>query len=302
MGILEKIGMWAAANIPVVTTIVKKAADVMYKGAEYVESLVRGRKILEDIDIKTEKEKPGSNKKPVSRPSIIDDDYDASEDNVVSELIRSIDESKNKLLKVETDNISEHKKIQLQIDVMELIVSAQTVERFTNNINLHAANLQIHLQTIQNTAGLMDDVNRQRRAVKALMQTVNHLINVVGKSGDVKPIAGLDVDMKTENISIKGAYDAYENTKNLLINEISSFSNALDDQLGRVENVRVSARKNPQIMHKINSWIESDIEPNLLAAKQEAEDLKAKLIVIPALEARLKRELEFIHDDAGEGA
>ena len=289
MGILSKIGSWVSENIPVVTTVVKKTATLMYKGAEYVEGLLKGREILKEVapDIDSEKT---LKKKKKGRPNLIDRDED--DDTIYSTLSTAINEGKHKLKKVEKENVSEHKRIQLQIDIMELIVSAQTVERFTNNINLHAANLQIHLQTIQNTAGLMDDVNRQRVAVKALMQTVNHLINVTGKSKEIKPLKDLDVNMRPENISIYGAYEAFENTKNMLIQEIDSFCQTLDGQLETVENVRASARKTPQLMKKINSWIDGSIEPSLLSAKEEAEELKGKLTIIPALESKLKRQLE----------
>ncbi|MGY0565401.1 MAG: hypothetical protein ACW7DQ_18185 [Paraglaciecola chathamensis] len=293
MGILSRIGSWVATNIPVVATVVKKTAEIIYKGAEYVERLLEGREILKEIGDDTVH--PHQMKKGNERPNLIDDD-ESSDEGFLSTLSAAIDDSKNKLLRVEKENTSDHKKIQLQIDVMELIVSAQTVERFTNNINLHAANLQIHLQTIQNTAGLMDDVNRQRVAVKAIMKTVNHLINVTGKSDVVRPLEGLDVDMKPGNISIYGAYEAFENTKSLLINEIESFSNALDDQVGRIENIKASARKTPEMMKKINSWVEYSIEPSLYSAKKEIEELKGGLVVIPALEAKLKRELKSIQD------
>ena len=180
---------------------------------------------------------------------------------------------------------------------MELVVSSSTFERFSNNINLHAANLQIHLQTIQNTAGLQDDVNRQRVAIKALMKTVNHLVNVLGVGDKVKKIDGLDIDIRPDSISIHGAYKAFENTRSLLLDEIDSFSKAIDGQLVRIEEVRSAARYIPNSSRKVSSWLENSVEPKLIDAKKHADELKGELLMIPRLKGKLRKELETIEQD-----
>lgn len=293
MGILSSIGAWVATNLPTVTKFVKKAAEVVHKTASIVDALLEGRTILVDDDEKLQSSERTRNQN--SRPDVMGERQSHSTE--MAELQLSIDESKKKLITIEETNDMGHRRIQLQIDVMELVVSSSTFERFTNNINLHAANLQIHLQTIQNTAGLLDDVNRQRVAIKALMGTVNHLVNVMNVGDKVKKLEGLDIDMRPGSISILGAYEAFENTRGLLLQEIESFSDAIQEQMVRIESVRSAARRIPDVSRKISSWLSDSVEPKLLDAKKSSDELKGELLVIPRLEANLRRELATLKPD-----
>lgn len=288
MSILSRIGSWVATNLPVVTKFVKKAAEVVHRAASVVDALLEGRSVIEDdpIDDSSRKQKTRT-----ERPNIINGGTGHHKDDL-SEIQERLDESKRKISTIQESNDLEHRRIQLQIDVMELVVSASTFERFTNNINLHAANLQIHLQTIQNTAGLLDGVNRQRVAIKALMGTVNHLINVLGVNDKVDKLEGLDIDVRPGSVSIYKAYEAFENTKELLLEEIDSFSEAISDQMERVENVRKAARLIPSSSKKVGLWLSDSVEPKLSDARKIAEELKGDLLVIPKLEANLRRELQ----------
>jgi hypothetical protein len=292
MGILSSIGAWVATNLPTVTKFVKKAAEVVHKTASIVEALLEGRTILVDDEKLQSAERTKNHN---SRPDVMGERQSHSTE--MAELQLSIDESKKKLITIEETNDMGHRRIQLQIDVMELVVSSSTFERFTNNINLHAANLQIHLQTIQNTAGLLDDVNRQRVAIKALMGTVNHLVNVMNVGDKVKKLEGLDIDMRPGSISILGAYEAFENTRGLLLQEIESFSDAIQEQMVRIESVRSAARRIPDVSRKISSWLSDSVEPKLLDAKKSSDELKGELLVIPRLEANLRRELATLKPD-----
>ena len=295
MGLLSKIGSWVSTNLPIVTKVVKKAAEVVHKAASVVESLLEGRDILNDDDKnKAPHDRKGGNTK---RPDVMGGDSSWEQSTYLNDLNKSINENKQKLMAVQDKNEIEHRRIQIQIDIMELVVSASTFERFTNNINLHAANLQIHLQTIQNTAGLLDSVNRQRVAIKALMKTVNHMINVLNVNNKVEPIAGIDIDIRQGSISIHKAYEAFENTRQLLIDEIESFSFAIQDQLGRVENVRSSARGIPDVGRKVSAWLSDSVEPKLIDAQKFANSLKGELLVVPALEAGLRRDLNDVQQD-----
>jgi hypothetical protein len=293
MGILASIGSWVMRNLPTVVKIVKKAADLVSKSAAVVEALLEGKKLVNDVGPSTTKPKSATE---IERPNLVGDE-DKKPSNDFSMLVERIDESRNKLASIKNENEIEHRRIQLQIDIMELLVSAQTFERFTNNINLHAANLQIHIHTIQNSAGMLDDINRQRVAIKALMGSFNHLVNVLGVGDKVKKIEGINIDIKPGAVSIHGAYEAFENTRTLLLNEIDSFHTAIGVQLTRVENVRSTAKHIPGISSKISYWIEKSVEPRLLDAKANAESLKGELSVIPRLEASLRKELETIREE-----
>ena len=207
-------------------------------------------------------------------------------------------ENKGRFAATEEANELEHRCIQLQIDLMELVVSSSAAfELFSNNINLHAANLQIHLHAIQNTEGMLGDVNRQRVAVKALMGTVNHLVNVLGLGSKVNKIEGLDIDIRLGSISILGAYEAFEDARNLLLHDIDSFSGAIQKQLARIENIRSAARHIPDISRKISSWLDASVEPKFIDAKKRANELKDELLTISHLEARLRRGLKTLKQD-----
>jgi len=293
MGILAGIGTWALNNLPTVVKVAKKAADLVSKGASIVEALLEGKNLVGNVEPTSPKPKSHSS---IDRPNLISGDNKSSS-NDLSEIIERIDDSRNKLASIKDENEIEHKKIQMQIDIMELLVSAQTFERFTSNINLHAANLQIHIQTIQNCAGMLDDINRQRVAIKALMGSFNHLINILSVGDKVKKIEGINIDIKPGAISIHGAYEAFENTRSLLLTEIESFNSAIVIQLGRVESVRRSAKQIPGLSSKISIWIEKSVEPKLLDAKANAESLKGELSVIPKLEASFKKDLEALKEE-----
>jgi hypothetical protein len=214
MGMLAAVGQWVFTNLPTVVKLVKKVAGFVHKSAEVVDALLEGRQVLAQDD-PPHPQQSRQTKHRAERPDIMSDTK--PESNEFAALAQSIDENKKSLQTVTQSNDIQHRRIQLQIDVMELIVSSQTFERFTNNISLHAANLQIHLQTIQNTAGLLDAVNRQRHGIKALIRTVNHLVNVLGVGDKVDKIEGVDVDMRPGSISIWRAYEAFENTRDLLV-------------------------------------------------------------------------------------
>lgn len=293
MGILSSIGGWVSGAISVARNIVKGAEVVLSSAASVVDALLQGRSILHEN--KSPNPPAIERNKASDRPDIMG--VATSKTNEIAELHTTIDENKKRLSSIQDKNELEHQQIKLQIDIMELIVSSSTFERFTNNINLHASNLNIHLQTIQNTAGLLDSVNRQRVAIKALMGTVNHLINVTGSDGAVRKLEGLDIDVRPGSISIFGAYESFENTRNLLINEVESFSNSIQEQLVRIDAVKAAARSVPEKRASVNSWLGNSVEPKLLDAKKSADKLKGDLLVFPRLESNLRRELEQIKQE-----
>lgn len=284
MGILSSIGSWVSSAISVARNVVKAADVVLSTAADVVDALLQGRVIINPSESSTEKTKT------MDRPDIMGSRH--SNINEIEELHSSIDENKKKLSTIKNENELEHRKIQLQIDIMELIVSASTFERFANNINLHASNLNIHLQTIQNTAGLLDSVNRQRVAIKALMGTINHLINITGSDGVVKKLEGIDIDIRPDSISINNVYKSFEYTRSLLVEEIDSFSKSIQEQMNRIDAVKEVAKSVPDSRHKINQWLSNAVEPKLISAQKQAEKLKSELLIIPRLENKLRHELE----------
>lgn len=291
MSILANVTGWVNRAIVAAKPLLKKAEKFVSKATVIVNALADGRDLLDREENPKEKSSTSN-----ERPNVISDFNDSS-CNDLEEIYLSIDESKKKLDVITKNNEQDHKRIQLQIDIMELIVSSSTFERFTNNVSIHASNLQIHLQAIHNTSGIMDQLDRHRRSLKALMGTVNHLINITDQKGSVKKLEGIDVDIKPQSISIKSAYEAFENTRNLLLNEIDQFSASIDMQLKRVESVRAAARKVPNQSKKVNDWLVNSVEPSLIEARNSAAELSGELVVIPKLENNIRRKLEDIEND-----
>lgn len=288
MGILSTIGGWVSGAISKARDIAKGAEIVLSTAASVVDALFKGRSfVYENGEHDPASDSPRSSS---GRPDIMGSGNQNNSE--IADLYSTIDENRKKLVSIQDKNDLEHRQIQLQIDIMELIVSSSTFERFTNNINLHASNLHIHLQTIQNTAGLLDNVNRQRVAIKALMGTVNHLINITGNEGTVRKLEGLDIDVRQGSISIYGAYQSFENTRQLLINEVKSFSSSIQTQMDRIDAVKSAARHVPGKRSIVNSWLSDSVEPKLIEAKNAADKLKGELEVFPRMESNLRRELE----------
>lgn len=285
MGILAKVGGWIENNLPTIAKTAKKVAAFVQAAATIAEAHLEGRVIVTEPADKKSQE---SYKYPEERPDFFSSNSGKSK---FDEVMAQLDDNKRQLSSLDQENVAEHHRIALQIDVMELIVCSQTFERFTNNVNIHAANLQIHLHTIKNTAGLLDAVNRQRTGIKALMCTVNHLINVLKLNEKVDKIEGIDVDIKQGAISIIDAYKAFEETRDLLIAELTAYEGAVKQQLDRVDRVRVAARKIDGMSAQVSNWLEKSIEPSLIAARNLAKELKAELAMIPRLEAELRRDL-----------
>lgn len=258
MGILSNIGKWVFENIPAVASVVKNATELAHKSVSIVDILFEGKTILAEDEKR---------------------------------------QTPSRQTAAEETNELKHHRIQFQIDALELVIFASTFERFSNNINLHAANLQTHLQVIQNTEGLLGDMNRQRVAVKALMGTVNHLVNVLGLGSKVNKIEGLDIDIRLGSISILAAYEAFENSRSLLLRDIDSFSKAIQEQLVRIENVRSAVRHIPDINQKVSSWLETSVEPKLIDAQKHAKKLKGELLSVSHLEASLRRDLKTLKQD-----
>jgi hypothetical protein len=284
---LAKVGIWVAANLPTFLKMTKKVAKFVHTAADAAEALLEGREVVGNDAPPTKKRTKSPSDE--ERPDFMS--TKKSQSDPVADLVARVDESKRHLAVIEHDNEIDHRRIALQIDVMELMISAQTFERFTNNINLHAANLQTHLYTIKNTAGLLDDVNRQRVAIKALMQTVNHMINVLRIDGDVQKISGIDINIRQGAISIADSYRAFEATKELLVAEIASYTSSIDEQLARVDRVRQSARLVPSMSANVSKWLENSVEPRLLAAREAADELRGEVSMIPGIESTLRREL-----------
>ena len=130
------------------------------------------------------------------------------------------------------------------------------------------------------------------------MQTVNHLINVTHSDSDVKKISGIDVSIRPERISIWRAYAAFENTKQLLLREISAFISEIELQLNRAKQIRETSHEVPEKSAMICTWLDKSVEPTLTEVRKRSTSLHAELLAIPKIEDSLQRDLKNITDES----
>lgn len=311
MGFLAAIGTWVATNLPTFVKVTKKVAAFVHNSAEVVDAFLDGRAF---VDIKIEDRKSvhsraldSSVSRPVPTPirRIELDTLELKQRENNSLLTAQIEDRKRELdqhklefeqykrdlerhrRNMEQDVLQdaiEHKKMKLQIEILELIIAAQHLERFSNNISIHSANLETHYQTIRNITGILDDVNHQRVAIKTLIRTVNHMINVGKYSGPVDKIAGIDVEIKEGAISIHDSYKAFENTRALIVEEIGGYLAYLSSQRSAIERVRVSARDLPNACTRVSQWLDDTVLPAISKAENGAKALATDLEIFQMIE------------------
>jgi|SRR6185369_3491864 len=312
MGFLAAIGTWVATNLPTFVKVTKKIAAFVHNSAEVVDAFLDGRAF---VDIKIEDRKSAqpraldsvSRSVPVPAP-IRRIELDAIEVKQrenhsllavqIEDRKREFDQHKQEFEQYKRDleryrrnmeqdvlqDAIEHKKMKLQIEILEVIIAAQQLERFSNNIRIHSANLETHYQTIRNITGILDDVNHQRVAIKTLIRTVNHMINVGKFSGPVDKIAGIDVEIKEGAISIHDSYKAFENTRGLIVEEIRGYLAYLSSQRSAIERVRASARDLPNVNTRVSQWLDDTVLPAISKAENGANALATDLEIFQMIE------------------
>lgn len=246
MGFLAKIGAWFSKAIPAVYNFVKRVAGFAADTAAIADAHLKGQDLLPFHD-------PGMRETEnqavvVARPTFMPTREEKHD--VIADIESRLDQTKRQIQTLEQGTEDNTRKMMLHIRIMELIISSQTFERFINNIQIHASNLQIHLQTLRNMVGMLRNVDRHRLAIKALMQNFNHLINLVGAKMD--RISGIDVNMEPGSISINDSYNAFINTKELILKELDAYLRAIKNQQNSADQIRKEARQIPGTGRQIN--------------------------------------------------
>jgi hypothetical protein len=199
-----------------------------------------------------------------------------------------VDEILERVTALESDTSFRTQNQSIELEFVALILGMQSQNRYASNIRLHSANLQIHLQTIRNVTGLLDDVNRQRLALKRLMRTVNHLINVQGLRSRVEPIEGVDVEMRRGAISLNSAYQAFEKTQELLRTELLAFGHSNNDLTIKAQTLLKQATPDQR------QWLTHAVLPAMSKANEAAKNLYDELRDMPHLEKETRAELSEI--------
>ena len=155
MGFLDGIRNWIRPAIGKAIEITKEVGQFLTTAANTAEALSKGEELAREVSsarrsIETEQE-------PNRSVAV------ARRDQYVH---RQIGELSQELVIVKQRLASSQDANQLALMLIELRVSGEILSGIGANIDLHSANLRIHLQTIRNMTGLLDDVNRQRTAIR----------------------------------------------------------------------------------------------------------------------------------------
>lgn len=289
-GVISTVTNWAKEAAKPIANVVKKVGSWIKDIGQITEAHLEGKSIVMEEDAP----RRITTKEPRRKEGFVWDDDELVEKR--STLLIKIEEQGSEIREISKRNQESQAQTKLQLEVIELIIASQTIERFAANIQLHEANLRIHHQGIQNSVGMLDSINRQRVGVKALFTQVNKIISSLNLAGinkhDATIIKDINVDPRPGAISIANAYSAFDETVNLLTKEAQEFISLTEMQIERSLRVKAAAINVPGKQHRIENWIDKSVIPSLRNAKSSTGNLLRSLDEIPKIGAKDKlREL-----------
>ena len=281
-GVISTVSNWAKEAVKPIANVVKKVGSWMKDVGQITEAHLEGKNIIMEDDTPRRLTPP-------RRRADSDLIWDA-EDNLIAErqsLMIKIEEQNSKISTLDRTAKENQNQTKLQLEVIELIIASQTIGRFAANIQLHEANLRIHHQSIQNSVGMLDSINRQRVGIKALFTQVNKIILSIDSAGinryGATQIKDINVDPRPGAISISNAYSAFDETAGLLHNEAEEFIHLTEKQMERALKVKAMAASVPGKQRRIEDWIDRSILPSLRQAKKSTHNLLLSLDEIPKI-------------------
>ena len=295
-GVISTVSNWAKEAVKPIANVVKKVGSWMKDVGQITEAHLEGKNIIMEDDTPRRLTPP-------RRRADSDLIWDA-EDNLIAErqsLMIKIEEQNSKISTLDRTAKENQNQTKLQLEVIELIIASQTIGRFAANIQLHEANLRIHHQSIQNSVGMLDSINRQRVGIKALFTQVNKIILSIDSAGinryGATQIKDINVDPRPGAISISNAYSAFDETAGLLHNEAEEFIHLTEKQMQRALKVKAMAASVPGKQRRIEDWIDRSIVPSLRQAKKSTHNLLLSLDEIPKIGNR--EQLQAISSQRG---
>ena len=281
-GVISTVSNWAKEAVKPIANVVKKVGSWMKDVGQITEAHLEGKNIIMEDDTPRRLTPP---RRRVDSDLIWD-----AEDNLIAErqsLMIKIEEQNSKISTLDRTAKENQNQTKLQLEVIELIIASQTIGRFAANIQLHEANLRIHHQSIQNSVGMLDSINRQRVGIKALFTQVNKIILSIDSAGinryGATQIKDINVDPRPGAISISNAYSAFDETAGLLHNEAEEFIHLTEKQMQRALKVKAMAASVPGKQRRIEDWIDRSILPSLRQAKKSTHNLLLSLDEIPKI-------------------
>jgi hypothetical protein len=298
--LMNKAGDWLKQTFPPLAAVVDFGQKLLDTGRKLKEIYDTGLIILEREKIAQK------NPKEDNKPNIVIN---------VSPPFLSLPSSKKKEITVKPSEIraiqtqqtraeEAQKRLLLQIKILELVTTSQTIEKFTDNIGIHAANLNIHFMSLKNTIGLLEFTNRNNKGLRAVIAKVNLIIRLlikerVVKRGLLEEISNIDLERKQGAITILGQYNAFMQTQELIEIESRKLIDSIDRQLEQVEELKVYAGDS-SAKREVTNWLDKSVIPHLTVAKQNTILLTESLSEIPKL-AINKKDKEIQNQLSAEG-
>lgn len=295
-GVISTVSNWAKEAVRPIANVVKKVGSWMKDVGQITEAHLEGKKIIME-------DETAPRCLPMRKRNDDSLIWDA-DDYIIKErqsLLIKIEEQNSKISSIDRSSRENQVQTKLQLEVIELIIASQTIGRFAANIQLHEANLRIHHQSIQNSVGMLDSINRQRVGIKALFAQVNKIILSIDSAGinryGATQIKDINVDPRPGAISISNAYAAFDETVGLLQNEAQEFIYLTEKQMERALKVKAMASSVPGKQQRIEHWIDRSIAPSLRQAKKSTQNLLLSLEEIPKIGNR--EQLQSIGNQRG---
>ena len=269
MGFLALVGAWIAPAVRVVRNVVQT-----------IDRWLNGPSLSDEYELFLRK--MPTNEVEAKRRSRKNLDFLSEEDSSLLE--NKIGDVKKLFNRQSKDQALENKKLRLQTEVMKLAICASVFDRYVQNIKLHASNLSIHLQTIRNVKGLTDDVNSLRFGLKKAISTINHMANIMNSQDQhVNKIQGVDIEIKEGAISLNAAYRAFEQTRGLLLIEVTSLSELANEHIADIHRVQEYAANLGQYGQKVIDFLDERVAPSLERYNKMGITLKSEIKELPII-------------------
>lgn len=262
MGFLSTIGSWIGSAARAVGQVVSGVRDFLSRPSV--------REGYEQVQRDMQVYRPA----PRHTPLGLDRELMAS---AVRQTQQRADAALQQIQQLRHEQTEANRRSALHSQWMNLVLQSSAFDRYISNIEIHAANLEIHLHTIRNVTGLVEDVNALRFGLKRTMGTVNHLINLIHNAGlgHADKLAGIDVERDEGAISIRAAYGAFEKTRGLLSAEVRSLVVLAEQHLHEVRRVQGDAATHGDYGRLLSDSLEHHVVPQLIAVQRVGRQVGA---------------------------
>jgi hypothetical protein len=182
----------------------------------------------------------------------------------------------------------QERRARFHLDLIELVVWSQVVHRFSNNIEIHAAHLNTHFQTLQNMVGMLALSHNNHEAVTNTVDYINKVVTELKNSDSltnlsIPELQSPELPPKAAHISIENQYKAFELTREVLAVEVKDFKETLTAQLRKAEQLSSTAIALLGPHDQLTRWINKDVLTSIKAVRDKTNDLRFAIKDLPQI-------------------